>query len=108
MTNERLEWHLGNWATYMQHDNARLGAKISSLYGSGGSSGADAFEIMCEVADKRSAQIIDACIDALKKPQQTAIYHEWLGNSFFWPTHDMHYEDAMHNILLFAEKRGLV
>lgn len=108
MTNDRLEWHLGNWAVYMQHDNARLGAKISSLYGSGGVSGEDEFEIMCEVADKKAAQAIDACIESLKKPQRTAINHVWLGVAFFWPTHDMDYDDAINSLLSLAEKRGMV
>ena len=107
MNRDRLDWHLDNWAKYMQ-GGLDLGARISSLYGSGGVSGEDEFDVMCEKADKVSARAFDGCVESLPRPQRTAINHVWLGSSFCWPTHELDYEMAIENLVRLAEKRGIV
>jgi hypothetical protein len=109
MNRERVIWHLENWCEYLKADNHKLGYPTKSLMiASGGASGGDAFEIMCDDMDITNARAIDAIIDDLKPPYKTAIYHQWLKNKFFWPTHELDYEIALETIMKVADRKGII
>lgn len=108
MDNLRLEWHLQNWSYYMQKDTHRLGYPSKSLcISSGGASGEDEFDIMCEEVDIRCAQIMDGIIDSISMPQRVAVNHVWLHVKHCYPTHALDYEEALEHIGKLADKRGL-
>jgi len=109
MQTDRIEWHLHNWAEYMRRPTHKLGYPSKSLcLSSGGSSGADEFEIMCDNADASSAQAIDSIIDSISQPQRIAVNHEWLKTNHHYPTHLMDYDEAIQSISRIADKRGLI
>ena len=109
MTQDRLEWHLENWATWMKRSFNRLGYPSKSLcFSSGGSSGADEFEVMCEDSDTRSASIVDKVIDSISMPQRTAINHHWLQVKHHYPTQSLDLEEAYEAIIKILIKRGVV
>jgi len=108
ITLERLDWLLGNWSDYMQQPSSKLGYPSKSLcMSSGGASGEDEFEIMCDEVDTKCAQAMDSIIDSISQPQRTAINHVWLKVSHHYPTQSMDYEEAIESILKLAHKRGL-
>jgi hypothetical protein len=110
MTNDRLEWHLDNWRDWMQRtDSNRLGYPTkSACMSSGGASGEDEFDVMCEECDSRCADILDKIIDSISQPQRTAINHAWLKVAHHYPTQDLDYVEALESISRLADKRGLV
>jgi hypothetical protein len=109
MTQDRLEWHLENWATWMKRESNRLGYPSKALcFSSGGSSGADEFQIMCDDSDTRSASIVDKVIDSISSPQRTAINHHWLQVKHHYPTHELDLELAYESIIKILDKRGVV
>lgn len=109
MDKARLEWHLENWADFMRVDQNRLGyPRRSLMIASGGSSTADAFEIMCEEVDVKCAEQIDALIDSLRPPQRVAINHHWLKVKHCYPTQEYDLEMAYVALTAMAEKRGIV
>ncbi|OIR02605.1 hypothetical protein GALL_153190 [mine drainage metagenome] len=74
MIPERPDWHLHNWG------NWRLGYHIVHGYrqdsagmGSGGASGVDAFQHLCEPVDEWAARISDTVIDDLHLLHRTII-----------------------------------
>jgi hypothetical protein len=108
MTDERLAWHLGNWADYMKQPSSKLGYPSKSLcIASGGASGDDEFDIMCDEVDAQCAQAIDSIIDSITLPQRTAINHQWLNVAHHYPTQELDYVEALENIIRLANKRGL-
>lgn len=109
MTNEDLMRHMANWADYMKQPTHRLGYPSKSLcISSGGASGEDEFDIMCEEVDIRCAQIMDGIIDSISMPQRVAVNHVWLHVKHCYPTHELDYEEALEHIGKLADKRGLV
>ena len=108
MTLERLEWHLENWSVWMKGDSLRLGyPSRSMIFATGGSSGNEEFDIMCEQADKAKAREMNGLIDSLQKPYITAINHVWLKTPFCWPTQDMDYEVALERLIELAKRRKI-
>ncbi len=109
MTNEDLMRHMANWADYMKVPTHRLGYPSKSLcISSGGASGEDEFDIMCEEVDIRCAQIMDGIIDSISMPQRVAVNHVWLHVKHCYPTQILDLEEAYENISKLADKRGLV
>jgi hypothetical protein len=109
MTNERLMWLLGNWADWMQYPSHRLGYPSQSMcMSSGGASGEDEFEIMCEGADVACAISMDSVIDSLSMPQRTAINHKWLRVAHHYPTQILDYDEALDSIIRLCLKRGVM
>lgn len=108
MTEERLAWHLANWADYMRQPSSKLGYPSKSLMiASGGGSSDEEFDIMCEEVDTKCAQAMDGIIDSITQPQRTAINHVWLKVSHHYPTQDLDYLEALEHINKLADKRGL-
>ena len=110
MTLDRLEWLLDNWSKWMKSsDTNRLGYPSKSLcMSSGGASGEDEFDIMCESADVRCAQSIDSIIDSLSMPQRTAINHVWLNVTHHYPTHELDLLEAQESMIRLCVKRGVI
>lgn len=81
----RLDWHLSNWRTWM-HLGATKGlrapGKSAGFVGGGYSTD---FESMCEEADSRSAQAMDAMIESLSAVEQAAIHHRYLHAVYRFP-----------------------
>ena len=75
MADERLAFHLDNWAGY-QHGGERLGApgNSSGIVGCGNND----FESMVQAADRRCAEAVDALITGLALAQQNALFHRYL------------------------------
>ncbi len=109
MTPERLDWHLENWQRYCKAgEDLQLGYPSKSLVMlSGGASCAEEFDIMCEEVDIHCAEKMDAIIDSLSKPQQTAINHVWLQVSHHYPTQELDYVEAIERLHLLVIKRKL-
>ena len=108
MTNDRLEWQLFNWSEYMKRDTHRLGYPSKSMcLSTGGASGEDEFEIMCNTADTSCAQKMDSIIDSISLPQRTAVNHVWLKVSHHYATQELDLIEAYENIIKLAAKRGL-
>ena len=109
MTNDRLDWHLDNWSIWMKRDTHKLGYPSKSLcMSSGGSSGDDEFDIMCDEADINCAQKMDGLVDSITLPQRTAINHVWLQVKHHYPTQDLDYEEAIDHLIKLSVKRGLI
>lgn len=109
MTLDRLEWHLSNWCDWMRRDTHKLGYPAKSLMiASGGASGIDEFECMCDDADTNAASLLDAIIDSISMPQRTAINHQWLKVAHHYPTHALDIDEAYTAIIKIADKRGLI
>ena len=109
MTLERLDWLLENWAIWMRHDAHKLSYPSKSLcMSSGGASGDDEFENMCEDADLHCAQGMDSIVDSISKPQRTAINHVWLSVAHHYPTQALDYEEAIESLVKLCNKRGLI
>ena len=108
MTFDRMEWHLGNWSEWMHIDSHKLGyPSKSACMLSGGASGEDEFEIMCETADIQCAMSLDSLMHSLSQPQTVAINHAWLNNRHHYPTHELDYVEAVERLMYLANKRGL-
>jgi hypothetical protein len=105
----RLEEHLSNWVQYMRQPSHKLGYPAKSLcIASGGSACADAFEYMCDDMDTDNAITLDAMIDSLPPSQSCAIHHKWLHAVYRMRDIEAAYLDALDNLLLMADRRGLV
>jgi hypothetical protein len=105
MTNDRLMWHLENWRDWMQRDSHKLGyPNKSACMSSGGASGEDEFDVMCDECDN----IMDKIIDSISLAQRTAVNHIWLKVSHHYPTQELDYLEAIESIIKLADKRGLV
>lgn len=109
MIQDRIEYHLENWRDYMRRDNNELGYPSKSLVlSTGGSSGSDEFDIMCDDCDIECALTMDGIIDSISEPQRTAVNHKWLEASHHYPTQELDYEQALIEISKLADKRGLI
>lgn len=63
---ERADWHLANWGQWRRSDHLTDGYCDHSVgLSTGGISGADAFEHLCEPCDEWSAEVSDAIISGL-------------------------------------------
>ena len=109
MTVDRLEWLLGNWADYMKQPSHKLGYPSKSLcMSSGGASGEDEFDIMCDEVDTKCAQAIDSIIDSLSMPQRTAINHVWLNVTHHYPSQELDLVEAQESMIRLCVKRGVI
>lgn len=80
MTEQRLDWHLWNWANWMRRDagvvRGYAGRASGGLRGNGTTG---AFEEECYAVDLRCARAVDAAIEGLPSPEKVAVYHYNLG-----------------------------
>ena len=105
----RLEWHLENWRDYMRTPSHKLGYPSKSLcISSGNGSAIESFEIECEKVDLQCAITMEAMIDSLPREQSCAINHKWLHAVYALRNIEHAYEMAIDNLMVMADKRGLV
>lgn len=81
MSLERVEWHLNNWADWMQGERIGSSYRNRAAGGLRGYGGSD-FEQMVDAADARCAEAVNACIDDLPLVQSMAIHHFMLASVF--------------------------
>jgi hypothetical protein len=74
LTPERIEFHLLNWADWMESENQKLSYPSKSAGFVGGGYNTD-FDTMCETSDVRCAEAVDAIIECLPINQKVAINH---------------------------------
>lgn len=109
MNRDRLMWHLENWRDFMKVPDERLGyPSKSSVFLTGQDSVEDVFDILCDEVDGAAAKAINGMIESLRKPQQTAIYHQWLGVKHFYPTQEYDLECGYTELMTMADRRGVV
>jgi hypothetical protein len=106
MTEQRLDWHLENWAEWHFRHN-KVGYGAPSRAGSGlGRSHRTTFEDMVESADTRCAEAVEASVDDLTPIERFAVHHVHLAAVYRFPReargHQEAYERARAKI-----KRGL-
>lgn len=80
MTDERLEWHLQNWAHWMRDPELKLyyPPRSKHMY----SNASQDFDAMVAAVDERCAKAVDALLDGLPVGQQCAINNKYLGAVF--------------------------
>lgn len=106
---DRLEYLLENWAHYMRQPSHKLGYPSRSLcICSGGAASDDAFESMCDDMDTGHAITLDAMIDSLPPAQSCAIHHKWLHAVYKMRDIEAAYMMALDNLMMMADRRGLV
>lgn len=76
MTDERLEWHLENWAEYCKHGRHVRGWASRSI-GLRTLAGPD-FDEQVEAADKRCAEAVDAIVWELPREQRESMNARYL------------------------------
>lgn len=106
MTDDRLEWHLSNWAAWMQRGNGVLGYKILAVYGANGSRHLQDWE---EEMDDYCARATDACLQDLEPVERCAVEHQWLQAVFrFRPgVFDASLSSAAEKLKKFLDRKGI-
>lgn len=106
MNNDRLSWHLWNWARWMDRGSYGLGYPGRSLCTASGHSD---FDEMVNRADARCARAVDAIVEDLPQPQKLAVHHKHL-SAVFRIRADLEtaYELACDKISRELTKRGIV
>ena len=107
----RLEYQLENWRdSYFRGEaGSELGYPRKCMLAVSGSAGAiDAFDIECDKVDIACAETMDALIDSLPSNQRCAVHHKWLNAVYSLRDMEGSYLDALENLMLMADRRGLV
>lgn len=113
MTDERLDWHLANWAEYMRPRQSDYGRGYSGRASGGmGQSGSRDFDTMVEAADSDCARAVDAIICGSCTPiEQCAVHHYHLGAVFRFQRigrgAELAYESAREKIGAGLVQRGI-
>ena len=73
--NPRADWHLDNWARWLRTFYYGKGYPGRSAgLSCGGISGTEAFDHLCDEADKQAAKITDTIVGDLSDQHQSAIF----------------------------------
>lgn len=109
MIHSRADWHLDNWRKWMRGYSYSSGYPTrSSMFNSGGISGDDAFDNLCQDADTQAARIIDSIIDGLEQRQQCAIHNIYLASVWRFRGDPVEiFCDAVEQMWRKAQVRGL-
>jgi hypothetical protein len=115
MTDERLAWHMENWAEYMRNDRSEireLGFPAESVgFIQGVTHSEDSAMLAEQEADLKDAHAMDAIIDSLLDidPYLYSVVYKYHGFRL-WTKQpkDTDYPDACAVIKQLAMKRGLV
>jgi hypothetical protein len=76
LINPRADWHLQNWRDWQSRYHLGGGYPgHSAMLATGGVSGEDAFQHLCDQADTLAAKITDAIVSDMEAIHQTAIHH---------------------------------
>lgn len=86
MTDDRLQWHLDNWASWHMARGQSLGGGYPTR-ASGGvrSIASQDFDTMVEAADIHCAEAVEAILDGCTVVQRCAVHHFHLGAVFRFP-----------------------
>ncbi|HEY1283005.1 MAG TPA: hypothetical protein VGE96_00870 [Steroidobacteraceae bacterium] len=102
MSEERLTWHLENWAAWQRRADA-ICEGAPPRAGSGlGRSHRRTFDEMVESADTRCAEAVEAILDDLPPLERFAIHHAHLAAVYRFHHHSARHED------LYASGRAKV
>lgn len=74
MSDDRLSWHLWNWARWHRLDPSRLGYPRKASGGAQCYTNTD-FDAMCNTADDACAEAVEAAINDLPMMEKVAIHH---------------------------------
>jgi len=100
---------LANWGRWRRIPEGPEGYRASPVFVSGGISGEEAFDHMCEDADIRSAEISDAIITEMELTYRIVLQHVY--EAAVWSMRRMAMEDQLLQaagiFLAEARKRGL-
>lgn len=101
-----VDWHLRNWRDWMRRDSLHLGypSKSAGLH-TGGISGPDAFDHLCESADEHAAIVINGVIDDLVPAESAAVHYIYLHAVYRVRDFEAQFENAIGKIgrALFAK-----
>jgi hypothetical protein len=85
LTEDRLDWHLANWAAW---ECARWDAELAYEVSQGSSSSVD-FEEMCNAMDRQCAAITAAGIASLSEIERGAVVNKLIAAVFRFPRGDL-------------------
>lgn len=105
---QRLDFHLGNWAAWMRSGEHVQGYKHTAAGCVGGGYTSD-FDDMVAGADRRTAAIMDTLINDLPPAQSCAVHHTWLTAVYRFPKRnfDDMYAKACETLLVGMARKGL-
>lgn len=108
---ERADWHLHVWSVWCTHAYGVAGYdRRSKGLATGGISGDDAFDHLCEEVDGYAARVADAVVDGLPVHLRLAIEATYCGGS--WRNRpnvlDATLVEAAELFWLRAKRRGLM
>lgn len=112
MTDERLAWHLENWARYIKHDESEYAALNYPDHAVGFINGImhteDSKELAEAEADLNDAIAMDALIDSLEPYHIAVIYNYWGFELWSRQPKETDYPEACEAVKVLAMKRGIV
>ena len=103
---QRLDFHLGNWARWMRSGEHVQGYKHGAAGCVGGGYSGD-FDDMVLAADRRSAAIMDSLIQDLPPAQVCAIHTTWINSVWRFKDYEATYQRACDNLLVGMNRKGL-
>lgn len=80
---DRMEFHLANWAAWQRGSGMNLWYP-SRASGGIGKTGSSDFDAMCATADAHCAHAVDTLIDDLPPRERMTIYNTWLATVFIY------------------------
>lgn len=80
LIDQKIDWHLKNWAQWMRGYQVGIGYDHASAVVS--STASQTFDDMVVAADRQNAKVADACISSLPPIYQGAIYNVYLASVF--------------------------
>lgn len=93
----------------MRHSAERLGyPRRSSIISTGGISGTDAFEHLCQEADIYAAVVMDGLINDLPVKERSAINHYHLGVIYKFDSLEKYFDSAIEILARKMPGKGLV
>lgn len=108
---ERPDFHLHNWGVWRRGSHLTIGFDARSAgLSTGGSSGEDAFEHLCEAADNVAAEICDSIIEDLKLVHRMAISNLYECTCWKFRSMEMFEQTLIEGAVEFwciAKRRGL-
>lgn len=85
MTEQRLDWHLENWAEWQQRDRVGTGHNRRASGGMiSGSHYGRPFDEMVQAADAKCAAAVEALLDGCSPAERCAVHHRYLAAVFRW------------------------
>lgn len=103
---DRLDMHLETWALWMRSEQPARGYPRKSCGFVGGGYNTD-FDSMCEAADVRVAQIVNALVDGLEPIQRMALHRRYLRAVYRFKDYPERLLEARERVRIGLRKRGV-